>query len=508
MRTISLITLLVLSAAAYASDDITVVEINDFHGQMQPHKNMVGAGKIATFLQNYRKQYPHTIVVSGGDNYQGTAISNLSKGAIVNDFFNYIGMQYSAIGNHEFDYGQAAFESWSKTNHFPFLAANIVESSTGSVFKYAQPYGELTLDNNKKIAFVGLATLETPETTSSKNIAGLKFIDPAAAANQWIKFLNSKGNPLGKPNVIVLLTHIPTEQNSTSTKIGYNSNSELGSSEIAYVTKKVSGAAAVLTGHSHLVVDGYLNGDAVVQGASQGKALSVLHIDCHTKPQCSVTPEVINLESATKNLVSDPKIDKLIDKYYEQNKTILNQRVTTSEQSLNNMPESGLYNIKLTYTIADIMRKITHSDVGLQNTYGIRRSLPAGAIDYSMIYEAMPFDNTVTTVEVNGKDLLALIQHSLPTGKIQLGVFAGVNLSLNKDGAIEKVLVNGKPLDEKTSYKVATIDFLTSGGDGFDFTNGHNLINTNIPIREVVKEEWLKNGISVPADWQSISVNN
>ena len=74
-----------------------------------------------------------------------------------------------------------------------------------------------------------------------------------------------------------------------------------------------------------------------------------------------------------------------------KNKVVLNQKIAISSQELSNMPESGsLYNIKLTYTIADIMRKYTNSEIGLQNTYGIRRSLPAGEIDYSMVYEAMP----------------------------------------------------------------------------------------------------------------------
>jgi 2',3'-cyclic-nucleotide 2'-phosphodiesterase/3'-nucleotidase len=152
------------------------------------------------------------------------------------------------------------------------------------------------------------------------------------------------------------------------------------------------------------------------------------------------------------------------------------------------------------------MRKITHSEIGLQNTYGIRRSLPSGEITYSMIYEAMPFDNTVTTVNITGKYLRELVEHSLPTGKIQLAVFAGVNLNLTPTGKIEQILVNGKPLDPKQVYSLATINFLTSGGDGFDFSHATDLKDTNIPIREVIKQDWLKNGINVPQAWQSITL--
>ena len=303
----------------------------------------------------------------------------------------------------------------------------------------------------------------------------------------------------------MLLTHIPSQQESGG-KIYYDKNTKLGTSEINYVTKKVNGISAVLSGHSHMKVDGFLNGVAVVQGASQGKDISVLHYDCHTQSVCKVTPEVIDLSVATKDLANDPVVDKIIDKYYQQNKVLLNQVVGTSPQVLSNMPVSGLYNINLTYTIADIMRKTTHSDIGLQNTYGIRRSLPSGDITYSMIYEAMPFDNTVTTLKISGKYLRELIEHSLPAGKTQLAVFAGVDLQLTANGKIKQILINGKELDPKHVYSLATINFLVNGGDGFNFNYATDVKDTNIPVREFIKQSWSKDGVVVPNNWQSITI--
>lgn len=491
---------------AVAADDITVLVLNDFHGQMQPNKAMVGASKISSFIQKYRLDHPNTVVVLAGDNYQGTALSNISSGQVDNEFFNHIGVKYSAIGNHDFDYGQAAFESWAHFNQFSFLAANVIDSS-GSIFKYATPYGQISLPSGKQIAFIGLSTLETPETTGVNNIQGLTFTNPARAANEWVKFLNSSANTLGKPDTIVLLTHIPSEQESSG-KIYYSKNSKIGNSEINYITKKVNGVSAVLSGHSHMKVNGFLNGVAVVQGASQGKDISVLHYDCHTQAECRVTPEVIDLSIATKELPNDPVVDKIIDKYYQQNKVLLNQVVTTSKQALSNIPTDGLYNINLTYTIADVIRKSTHSDIGMQNTYGIRRSLPSGEITYSMIYEVMPFDNTVTTLNITGKYLRELIEHSLPARRTQLAVFAGVSLQLTENGKIKQILVNGKLLDPKQVYSLATVNFLVNGGDGFNFNYATDVKDTNIPVREIITQNWLKNGVTISNDWQSITIKH
>jgi len=71
MRKFILVVLLFTSQLVWAADDITVLVLNDFHGQMQENKTMVGAGKISTFIHQYHKKYPNTIVVLAGDNYQG-----------------------------------------------------------------------------------------------------------------------------------------------------------------------------------------------------------------------------------------------------------------------------------------------------------------------------------------------------------------------------------------------------------------------------------------------------
>ncbi|AUR51720.1 bifunctional metallophosphatase/5'-nucleotidase [Aquella oligotrophica] len=497
---------ILVSNFSYADDDITVLLLNDFHGQMQPLKNKPGAAKISTFLKDYQQSHPNTIIVLGGDNYQGTAISNLSRGAVANEFFNHIGVSYSAVGNHDFDYGQSAFTYWESNINFKYLASNIIETNTGSIFASTTPYAEKTLKNGRRVAFIGLATLETPDTTATKNISGLEFTNPALAANPWVNFLNSKANPYGKPDTIILLTHIPSQMESGG-KISYNKNQKLGTSEIDYVSKKVKGISAILSGHSHQAVSGFLNGVAVVQGASQGIDLGVLHYDCHTTSECKVSPELINLSTATKDVADDPVVNQIIAKYYKENEATLNQLISTSKVDLSNQPANGFYNINLTYTIADEMRKYAKTQIGIQNTYGVRRSLPAGAINYSMLYETLPFDNTLVTLNISGKELLKLIEHSLPQGQTQLAVFAGVRVLLAKNGKIAQVFVDGSPLNKDAVYSVATIDFLLNGGDGFNFSSATDISNTNLPVRDIIKAKWQKDGISVPIDWQNIEIN-
>ena len=517
----NIIVLSLLSLQIYAYDDMTVLSLNDFHGQVEANKDMVGAAKIASFITQYRKTHPNLMVVAAGDNYQGTALSNISHGAVVNDFFDYIGLKYSAVGNHDFDYGQQWFKSWYYNSDVRYLAANISYKNDSILFgfknwfnasnilKYVKPYGYQTFDNGKTIYFIGLSTLETPNTTAEKNISNLSFNNPVASANKWVNYINNyEKHNLPKPEAIVLLTHIPTEQENSV--VGYSNKIKSldNKSEIESVTAEVKGASGVFSGHSHQFVDGFLNSMPVVQGGSQGKDISVLHYDCHTvADKCVVTPEVINLAKATKDLLADKNVEKIINKYKDSIKDELNKVISKASQVLSNQPQDGNYNIPLTYTLADIIRKVTSNDVALINTHGIRRSLPKGNITYSMIYETMPFDNMVVTLDISGKNLLALIKHSLSFKEgEQLGVFAGAEISVDGNGRIKKILINNEPLNLGKIYRIATIDFLITGGDGFVFKYMQNYKDSNVPIRQFIVDYWNTHPVDIAKSWQNIKI--
>ena len=370
-----------------------------------------------------------------------------------------------------------------------------------------KPFGHQTLPSGKTIYFVGLATLETPETTAEKNISNLVFTNPVAAANKWIAYINDyKKHNLPKPDTIVLLTHIPIDQDAS--KVFFDKRKDLkDKSEIYAVVHGVTGMSAVLTGHSHKFVNGIKNGVVVEQGESQGKDISVLHYDCHTTSECVVTPEVINLAQATKNFKPNKKVQAIIDKYNDSVKDELNKVITKAPVALSEKGQNGFYNAPLVYTFADIIKNQTGSDVGLLNSHGIRRSLPSGDITYGMIYEAMPFDNMVVTFDIKGSDLLEVIKHSVEQkGDVTTGVLAGVDINLDSKGNIQKILINGKPLDKDKNYKLATMDFVYTGGDGFSFKAVHNYKDTNITIRDMIIEYWSNHPADVAKGWQSIKI--
>ncbi len=516
-----IIILCLLSFQVYAYDDMTIFSLNDFHGQVEPSKDKVRAAKIASFITEYRKTHLNLAVASAVDNYQGTALSNISHGDVVNDFFYYIGLKYSAVGNHNFDYGQQCFKSWYDNSNVTYLSANISYKNNsllfgfknrlkgGDTLKYIKPYSYETFDNGNTVYFIVLSNLETPATTAEKNISNLSFNNNVINANKCIKYINNyKKNILLKPYAIVLLTHIPTEQEDSI--VGYpNKIKSLGNkSEIESVTEDVKGASGLFSGHRHDFVNGFLNSTPVVQIGSQGKDISILHYHCHTDAsKCIITPEVVNLAKATKNLPVDKNVIKIINEYKDSIKGELNKIVSKVPQALSNQTQNGRYNIPLTYTLADIIKKNTSSCFALLNSHGVRNSLPKGNITYSMIYEVMPFYNMIVTLDISGNNLLDLIKHSFSVKESELlGVFAGFKISGDNNGKINKVLIDNKPLELLRTYKIATIGFLITGGDSFSFKYKQNYKDSNIPVREFIVDYWNTHPVDIAKGWRNIKV--
>ena len=107
------------------------------------------------------------------------------------------------------------------------------------------------------------------------------------------------------------------------------------------------------------------------------------------------------------------------------------------------------------------------ADLALTNGGGLRTDLPAGELTYGQFFEAMPFDNRFSLVDITGAQVRELVTKNLQSSG---GIFSWGNLAAtatcDKGGKLRvEIKVKTKPLDDKRSYTLVTSDFLTSGGD-------------------------------------------
>ena len=155
---------------------VDIVMFNDFHGNLaedvREKGQNIGMAKMVGYVNEAKAKNPNTIIVAAGDNYQGTAMSNLTYGEPVSAMMKGMDVVASAVGNHEFDWGVDHMEKWAKDGGFDFLAANITDSKTGKPVAWAKPY-IIVEKGGIKVAFIGLAHPDTVTLTKKENVTSV-----------------------------------------------------------------------------------------------------------------------------------------------------------------------------------------------------------------------------------------------------------------------------------------------------------------------------------------------
>lgn len=462
------------------TETITLAAINDFHGNVTESSSNPGLAKIAGYLNTLRENQ-QTFFLSAGDNFQGTAISNLTHGEVVNEAFQLMGLKASAIGNHEYDWGSNHFDTWSDEGGYPFLASNIVYKDSGEPVDYAKPWmiQKVTLKSGKvvKIGYIGLATPETAYKTAAANVADIEFTDPVKAANKWAKYLRN----VKKVDAVVALTHLG----------GFQDKAGVITGEVYDLAMGTKGIDLILSGHTHQTIDGVVNGVQILQAYYSGRSIQLgeLTFNNRTRKLVKVDGSVTDLRAIKASLPVDPAVDALIKKYVQELAPILNEVIGYSEKTLDHNTKLGL--TPLGQWTAQSLADIGGTQIGLVNGGGIREPLPAGDITMGTMYSLFPFDNTLVTMKVSGDLLYQLIEHLIVSGDAGAGQYYGVRATVDPTKSAgarvtSLTLLDGTAVDPAATYTLSTIDFMYTGGDKYNFTGATDVVDTFKPVRDLL----------------------
>jgi 2',3'-cyclic-nucleotide 2'-phosphodiesterase/3'-nucleotidase/5'-nucleotidase len=462
---------------ALAANGINVLTFNDFHGAVEAAGKNSGIAKFAGEINKIKAQNPNTIVVSAGDSYQGSAMSNLTYGAPVTEMMKSVGVVASAVGNHEFDFGINKIEKWAKDGGFKFLASNIYDKTTGKPVTWAEPY-IIVEKGGVKIGLVGIATPETAYKTSPVNVKNLEFKDPVASAKEWAKVAKDNG-----ADVVIALTHLGAFQDKDG-KITGEATELCG----------VLNIDAVISAHTHQTVSGMVNGIPVVQAYYSGRTLGKLAIKIDESGKVAgIVPSVDELYKRPTTLVEDPAVKAIADKYTKELLPILSEVLGTTDKELPHdkmVPGTSL----LGQWTTDVMRKKAGTQIGITNGGGLRVPVAAGNITMGNMYEVMPFDNTLVTMKLKGIDLKRVIENGIGNAEIGWVQVGGVKVYYDEKAEFGNrisamFLEDGTPVEMDKTYSVVTNDFMFTGGDKFDFKGAIDPVDTMIPIRDALVSE-------------------
>ena len=483
-----LLTMLFTSVITFAEDTVTidVYSFNDFHGSLAESGKNVGMAKLVGAVNALKSENPNTIVVSAGDMYQGSAMSNLTYGAPVSDMLKLLDVSVSAIGNHEFDWGLSHFTTWAEDANLTFLASNIYEKSTNEPVTWAKPYFIQEVAG-KKIAFIGLTTIETAYKTKAENVATLEFKDPAEAAADWVAYLLAGNDPEGIPDAIIALTHTPATQD------GYGADTSLPvTGDEVEAIGNIEGIDGIVAAHNHATVAGYTNGTPIVEAYYNGRALGHLELT-FVGDTLTVTPSVDELYKRSADIMPDETALGVYNTWNADLAPTLDMVLGRAVGDFTHDRYAGFSTTVLGQWVCDVMAEKAGTQIALQNGGGLRRDIPSGDITYGIMYEVMPFDNTLVTMDITGEALLKNIEHGLGNEDIGNASFSGLKVVVDMDKpfgerVVSLALSDGRPIDMMKTYSVVVNDFMYPKGDNFDFTTATNVQDTFVPIRDVLVE--------------------
>ncbi len=494
---------LAASADAQTVDDeivVTLIFTNDMESAYSPvpawwrddMERIGGIAELSTLINNVRRDEPNVFLFDSGDIFTG-ALSRLTEGALMFDYMNSMGYDAMAIGNHEFDYGEAVLEWQKNLVQFPVLSANLFYKGTSHPFAQRHTVIER---GGIRIGVIGLIGQDAARTAVARDhIDELDIIDPAVAAQRSIDELRDD------VDLLVLLTH---QGHTAPMQTDAEADPRLArdiEKDIA-LADAVEGADILFGGHADagtwepVVSPG--NGTLIMQTFGQATYLGFLQLtlDGATREIKSYAGRLVPVDSD--QLLPDPVIEKKNTAYRAAYPEIT-EIVGRSEARLNRryFDESDLGNL-----LADIARDATAADIGFIHAGTIRKDIPAGDVEVADILDTNPFVDPIVVVALSGKQLRQAMEQSLTQlrGLMQVsGLEVVYDMSRPEYARLVSLLHDGVEVRDDAQFEVAVPEIIALGGDHYDVFKETQVLRKSSPLGDLTIDYFRKLGtVSVP----------
>ena len=454
----------VIFSHSVLAQDVTIYYTNDIHAHVNPAKILAvdknrligGMANIAGIVNEAKKKSKDVFFFDAGDYFTGPYISTLTKGEAIIDIMNTMPFDAVSVGNHEFDHGVPNMVSQLSKAKFPILLGNIYYTDTNKPV-WDHPWTIIEKDG-LKIGVIGLhGAFAFYDTVAAKAREGVE-------ARDEIKYLNKALAELkGKVDITVLLIHegVPARQSS----FGSKDVERLLQADIE-TAKKVNGVDVLITGHAHVGTPQPIkvNNTLIVSTDAYGTNIGKLVLDYNpkTKKIDSYNGELITIFAD--QFKPDTIVQNTIDKWSAKLNKITQEVVGHSPVVLTREYGSSSSTGNL---ILDAMMEKTPD-------------FPKGDITLGDVISTFPFNNDLIEMDLTGRDLKSLMTHAtnLTNGVLQVSKSVAVVYDSKKplNQRLISFTINGKPVEDNQTYRIATHSFCASGGDGFEaFLNGKNV---------------------------------
>ncbi|HDT11482.1 MAG TPA: hypothetical protein ENN58_01950 [bacterium] len=501
-----------LAFAEENSEDINRDGVCDYRDYRPGLVNSGGVARAKTVIDRIREKHKDVPVLyfDSGDSFQGAPQFNLYGGELEMRSLQFLGVDAMVIGNHEFDNGTAALvDAYKKSGGFPFLAANYLfdwENHKG-LMDITSPY---TILNRGQLK-IGVVGMGNDSSLNSIYVIGgslgFNAIDPVEAATRYVGVI--------RPfvDVIVLLSHQGLEGDY-------------------HLAEKVPGVDIVMGGHHHVVLDPV----KVIEG-TDGRDVLVVHSGVNFKVigelEIAVKEKRIvwhdyKTHPITEKVPEDGEMLNMLKPYmqgleYSQDINAIVGRAASAIKRIDTAGgDSPLGNL---VTNAMMSNELSRAQFCVTNSMGIRADIPSGDITREKLYEVFPFENSIVTMYLSGRDIKTLFDYvarrSATRGCRSQVQVAGMSVELDcspdeeiqeKEGSFaltkclkigDNIIVDDYELVQPhLIFKMATNDYMGRGGSGFYMLESNTTrLDTSVSLRDAFSEYLMEQGIIDPDDY-------
>ncbi len=503
-------------APALAGQDVrlTIIHTSDIHSRLLPYQfdpsftdnqlgladgseDYGGIARMSYVIKRERENAGRSLHLDSGDCFQGAIIFNEFQGEPEVATLSATGLNAAVIANHEFDSGaHNLYAQMAGFGGYDLLAANYDFENTD--LPWANHLEEVARSSvlydldGLRVGVIGLANLSSLNSIHNEdNSLGIAVRDELEVLQTESALLRAQG-----ADIVIALSHM-----------GLDDDLENAAEAV--------GVDIFIGGHHHVAIDPPL----VVTNEHSGRRVPVVHSGAFAKfvgradfvirigeDGGEVISHDYTLFPISSDTVSgtDSVIEDMLDEYVDEldQRYNMEQVIAVAHEKLTRYGSTGGDSMLGNFT-AEAMRSYpgVETDIAITNTLGTRSDIGAEfgddgtwPITLNDLFNAMPFDNTITTMFLSGREVKEVLDYvserSTDRGCNSQAQVAGLTFDMNCcTFSAENVVVNGLPLDPDGTYEVATNNYIANGGSGFVMLERNTTqFDTGISIRDVVRE--------------------
>lgn len=408
-------------------------------GNHSVYRKAGGYARISTLLNQIRDEKGDILVLDNGDTFHGTYPVVETEGKALIPVLNALGID-GMTAHWDFAYGPKNLKELESKLDFPIIANNVYRKDNNK--RIFEPYIIKEI-NGLKLGIIGIASNVVGDNMTPSFGEGLDFTLGKEELKELIPILKEKENV----DLVIMLSH-------------------LGFPQEMQILSEVSGVDICLSGHTHnrLYEPEFVDDTIVIQSGSHGSFIGRLDLVVEDKKVIEFNHELVEVKES---IEPDSEVEEIIK---EQIKPYKEKLAEVVGETLRPLDRGQIIESTMDNFILKAILDSTGVDIAFSN--GWRYGIPVvpGDITMNNLYNIVPTNPYITTVDISGKEIKKLIEQNIETTfsknpynhmggylKRTLGISIYFKLENPKGSRVQQIFFGDKKIDDEKNYKAAFI---------------------------------------------------